>query len=597
MSANANIQINIEGDVFVAIKELKQQFNTLNNTVDKLESSTKNSFKSIKDSLGALNVVAITQQFENFKNTLDGLSQSGMSYESQMADLSAITGISGDKLKELGDKARENAKIFGGSASDSVETYKLLLSQLTPELANQPKILDEMAKSVSILSKTMKGDTSGAVEVLTTAMNQYGVSMDNPIKAQEELSLMMNAMSAGAKEGSAELPALKSAIQNVGGDAKRGGLAFEEMVSAIELLDKAGKKGAEGGTALRNVLSTLSQGRFLPKDVQDELRKAGVDITKLSDKSIGFTDRLRELNKVSGDSALITKLFGKENQLSASALIESVNAQDKMTEAITGTSTAQEQATIIMGTTAEKMSRLGAFFDDLKISLFSYTNSVTPFLSVIVGGVQSLSALAPALTFLHSIKKAITKEWIKSTALKIKDIAINVALKASMLAQAGWIGIVTVAQWAWNVAMTANPIGMIIVGIGALIAGIAWLTDGFSGFGEFFTAFWENITEWFGGIVEFYNTYLNPFSWLIDLIDYVFPGAKKAIFEFFGELWTGVYELFVQPFIDAWNWIADALGFGGNAPEINGEVKHTVSTEGGTTKTFGAQVEENKANE
>ena len=57
----------------------------------------------------------------------------------------------------------------------------------------------------------------------------------------------------------------------------------------------------------------------------------------------------------------------------------------------------------------------------------------------------------------------------------------------------------TVAQWALNVAMTANPIGIIIVAIGALIAiGVAlWMNwdsicalvqAGISGVGDFFVS-------------------------------------------------------------------------------------------------------------
>ena len=50
--------------------------------------------------------------------------------------------------------------------------------------------------------------------------------------------------------------------------AKAAGVSFAETNAAIQVLDKAGKKGSEGGVALRNVMSTLAQGRFLPKDVR-----------------------------------------------------------------------------------------------------------------------------------------------------------------------------------------------------------------------------------------------------------------------------------------------------------------------------------------
>lgn len=47
-----------------------------------------------------------------------------------------------------------------------------------------------------------------------------------------------------------------------------------------------------------------------------------------------------------------------------------------------------------------------------------------------------------------------------------------IAQKAALVAVNLWTGLVTAAQWAWNIAMSANPIGLIIIGIAALVAGI-----------------------------------------------------------------------------------------------------------------------------
>lgn len=55
-------------------------------------------------------------------------------------------------------------------------------------------------------------------------------------------------------------------------------------------------------------------------------------------------------------------------------------------------------------------------------------------------------------------------------------LAMNVAAKAAAVVQgvmAAATATVTAAQWAWNAAMTANPIGLIIAGVAALIALIA----------------------------------------------------------------------------------------------------------------------------
>ena len=56
----------------------------------------------------------------------------GAALNASLADLSAISGETGESLKTIERYARDAAKTFGGSAAQSVESYKLLLSQLSP---------------------------------------------------------------------------------------------------------------------------------------------------------------------------------------------------------------------------------------------------------------------------------------------------------------------------------------------------------------------------------------------------------------------------------------------------------------------------------
>ena len=108
-----------------------------------------------------------------------------------MHDLQAMTGLAGDKLQEIESYARNSAKTFGGSAAQGVESYKLILGQLSPEIAKVPKALKSMGETVSYTSKLMGNDSVAATEVLTTAMNQYGISLDDPIEASKVMASMM----------------------------------------------------------------------------------------------------------------------------------------------------------------------------------------------------------------------------------------------------------------------------------------------------------------------------------------------------------------------------------------------------------------------
>ena len=441
----------------------------LNATVDKVEHSTVNmdkmfgkAFGNMQRDIATIKLSSILDQVDRVTSGLSAMSKPGMDLSTSMYDLQAITGVAGEKLKEIEAYARENAKTFGGSAAAGVESYKLILSQLSPEIGKVPVALKEMGANVSILSKLMGGNSAAATEVLTTAMNQYQVSTEDPIQASKEMANMMNIMAAAAQEGSAELPQIKQALEQSGMAAKVANVSFAETNAALQVLDKAGKKGSEGGVALRNMLSTLSQGRFLPKDVKQELAAAGVDINKLGDKTLSLADRMKPLKGIMNDSALVTKLFGKENSNAAVAMISGIEEQERLTKAIDGTNSAFEQAAAVMESPAEKADRLKQQFDDFKISLFNGTNGLLGYATVLGDTARDFTSLMPLMSGAGTIVSTLTSK----TKL-----------------QALWTGVVTKAQWLWNAAMTANPIGLIIAGVVALIAYVAVMINYWDQFG------------------------------------------------------------------------------------------------------------------
>lgn len=343
-----------------------------------------------------------------FNDTLGGLSSSGISLDSQMHDLSAVAGVVGDGLKQIEGYARSSAKAFGIDASQAVEGYKLLLSQLSPELGKYPEALQAMGNCIATTSKLMGGDGVAAAEVLTTAMNQYGISLDDPMKASAEMARMMNVMAAAGQAGSAELPAIKVALQQCGMAAKAANVSFEETNAAIQVLDKAGKKGSEGGVALRNVLSTLAAGRFLPEKTQEELQKAGINVSSLTDKTKPLKERLETLKPLLKDDALLSALFGRENANAALALINGTESLQGFTEAVTGTASAEEQAAIIMDSYAERQARINQQFEDFKITVFQATGDLGIWLSTLMGALVPLSQLMPLLIGMGNLMA-----WIK----------------------------------------------------------------------------------------------------------------------------------------------------------------------------------------
>lgn len=80
-----------------------------------------------------------------------------------------------------------------------------------------------------------------------------------------------------------------------------------------------------------------------------------------------------------------------------------------------------------------------------------------------------------------------------TAAKAVASGVVFVAQKAAMIATSVATGIATAAQWALNVALTANPIGIVVVAIGALIAGLALLFTKNDAVREGVTKAWEAI--------------------------------------------------------------------------------------------------------
>lgn len=573
------------------------------NTVSQSAVAATSVFNSLGHSIRKMGECAfafnnINQGLQMMRDKLDSAIAPGVELNTSLMDLSAVTGVTGKGLKEIEMYARKAAKTFGGSAADGAEAYKLILSQLSPEIAKVPKALALMGTHIKTTSKTMGNDTRAAAEVLTTAMNQFQVSLSDPMQAAAEMGNMMNIMSAAAKEGSAELPAIKSALEQCGMAAKAAEVSFSETNAAIQVLDKAGKKGSEGGVALRNVMATLVQGRFLPKDVQEELQAAGVKVSTLTDKSLSLADRLKSLQGVMSDDALLSKLFGKENANAALALLSSIPAVEGYTAAIQGTNTATEQAQVIMGGYAERMSRMQAWLDDLKISFFNFTGSIMPMVTGVVTFFQGTASVMMGVNAIACFSesawgKAIgmrTKAMIKGTGAMFGHIGATLGSISSMgvynaltLASVATTYGFSYALKAVSKAIYAIPIiGWIAAGIALLITAFKILWEKCEGFRRILFAAWEVVKAVFyniGVVVKsLWDNILKPYlmfwwnlvkavaSGIWSALKWCWDGIVagfSAVGNFFVSLWDGIMSgvsAIGDFFSGIWGWIKDTCG-------------------------------------
>ena len=393
-------------------------------------------------------------------------------FNQSLADLQSITGASGKDLEFYAKQANELGIQVEGGASAVVEAYKLIGSA-KPELLANAESLNAVTKSAITLAQAAGMSVPDAATALTDAMNQFGASAEDADK-------FINVLAAGSKFGAVEIPQVTEALLKFGAVAKTSGVSIEETGALIEALGERGLKGAEAGTALRNVMLKLSAPDALPKEAITRLTELGINFDTLRDKSIPFTDRLRALQPLLNDNAALVKTFGTENAVAATNLIQLTGRTDELTKQMTGTNTAYDQANQRTNTLSHALTELKNSFTSLFTSVASGDGSMQLIIDTLKWLASNLPTIAK-LVFKLGSAWLIYKAGIQ--AVNAANFVMNGGFQqitkslAAMIpgTRAARLEQIQLARAQQQVGTTATGAGTAVKGFGQAFKSIAWM--------------------------------------------------------------------------------------------------------------------------
>lgn len=379
-----------------AIKKAEIEFGKLDVRVRKADQAVGDFHKSvgnypkianltngIKNLVGAFGLLGGVALFASIlKNAFDTIKQFGQA----IADLSAITGATGKDLDYLKNQAIELGKGTKGGAVAVVEAYKLIASA-KPELLENVSALNQVTEAVLTLAQASGMEMPDAAIALTDAMNQFGADAS-------QATVFVDALANGAKYGAAEIPQVTEALLKFGAVARTSNISIQESTALVELLAENGLKGADAGTALRNVLLKISAPDALPKKAQEEFARLGISLETLKDKSVPIQEKLELLKPLLKDNASIVKIFGLENATAALNVLGHTDRLKELTSKMNENGTATEQANIRMDTLTGSIDLLESAWGSFILSLSEKGNSGGAFLKFWVNdAIETLSLL------------------------------------------------------------------------------------------------------------------------------------------------------------------------------------------------------------
>ena len=435
-------------------------------------------FDSVGNSIRNIELTSLIQQVQMVGETLGKLATPAVDFEQSMADLSAITGSVGDELKDLKQTARDVGKASGLGASESARAFAILAGQIDVPI-DALKVLQRETITLAQAGALPLEDAANAV---AGTINQFGMEVS-------EASRVVNVLAAGSRAGGAEVVDLSESFKVAGAAANAAGVSIEETAGALEVLAQNNTKGAEAGTAMRNMLVAMQT-------------RLGIDISQT-----GFVGGLKiiqeELDKLQSPverTTLLAKAFGRENMVAAQFLLSNADAVEEMTTAVTGTNSAMEQAEIRNDTWAHKMEVARAKIDDVLISMSSLSGSLLPMAGIIGEQVSKFSGLIPL---------------VSSASKMLQGFSVKAV-------------IATISQKGLNAVLRANPIGAVVTAISALVAGVVYAYNHFEGFRQ-------SVQETWGKLQALWSMLYERLKPAFDLIGKLVGGAIKIAFGWFAK--------------------------------------------------------------
>jgi len=457
----------------------------------------------------------------------------GAKYEQSLASLQAITGVTNEQLGNMSTQIRKTATQFGLGASEVAKGLELIGSNM-PALLTNPDLLAAVGRSAAIMAKATGISFDEAGASLTSIMNQFNLT-------GEQSDIAMNILAAGSKFGAANVASLAESIRNIGPAAIGAGVSMQETVGILEVLSTKGLRGAQAGTALRNIFTRMavSMGK------------------KFNPAVVGMAKALENVGKLSKKQLL--KEFGLENVNIILLMIQNQKQIEKMTASITGTKVGSEQAAIAMATFAERATKLKQEIIDLLIQGFMIMKPIlSPILGVMIliarkfgEFIKSSPVLTRTILLLAGAFTAVGTA-ISVIIVLAAGIATTTAAVAALGGAAGITAIVMGALGAIIAVMT-SPIGLVIAGIVGLIAIFTLLWNRVKGFASFFISIWDGfkvaLAPFMASLKEMFKTFRNFFSFVLAKFGLAedatisFSVAGHAMGKVLGQVFRGVLEV------------------------------------------------------
>lgn len=413
---------------------------------------------------------------------IDGFKELMISGDQAMNSFQAQTGKGTTEMKAFNEQIQELYKNNYGESLEDVADAMAKVAQNTKE--TDPSKIKQLTQEALTLRDTFGYDVSESMRAANMLVDQFGLSGEEAF----------NLIAQGAQNGLDKNDDLLDTINEYSVHFEQAGYSAEEMFAMLQ-------NGTEAGTfSVDKLGDAFKEFGIRMKDgtADDAIKKLGLSVDDTTSKfakggesakqaTSEVIKKLFELQDPLEQNTLGTELFGTMwEDLGADGVkaLMNINGEFDATADTMG-----EINEIKYNDVGSQLAQLGR---TVQIELLQpLVSEVIPPVKEFVGWLISNSSTVCAA--IGGIGAALATMAVANIIMGLVQ-----AFQAYKAVTEG----ATIAQWALNAAMMANPIGIIIALIVGLVAAIVILWNKNENFRNFFINAWENIKEFFGNAIE-----------------------------------------------------------------------------------------------
>lgn len=298
--------------------------------------------------------------------------KTSMDFDAQLSAIKALTpkeGIDGISRDEIMEQVRQRAKELGQATAFGNKEVAQGMTELIKAGITLKDVLGDASEAA--LNLATAGDLAlpEAAEIMSTAMNTFGV---------KDATHAANILAGAANASATSVHEMKYSLSAVGIVAKKAGMDFDEVNTALALMASRGLKGSDAGTSLKSMLQQiepaskpavaafeklglLKDGKNQFYDEKGQLRSLGEIADILHESTQGLTEQ--ELNSLYKDA------FGSDGIRAAQVLGEFTSESVKdMYNEITKV-TAKEQSETMLDSLKGDIEQLSGAWENFQDTL------------------------------------------------------------------------------------------------------------------------------------------------------------------------------------------------------------------------------------